>query len=200
MLGDLSREQQLIILGLVLVIVAGLGVMAYRRLVVDGPVEVKIEEPTGEEENSRAGAILVHVAGAVRQEGVYKLKHGDRIIDVLELAGGAAALADLSSLNLAEKVKDGQKVIVPVKAVSSVRVSGDPVPGVSGTSASSAKININSATEKDLCKISGIGPSTARRIIECRQANGPFSRIDDIMKVKGIGKGTFGKIKGQITT
>jgi competence protein ComEA len=197
MLGDLSREQQLVILGLVLIIVAGLGVMAYRHCAGNGSEEILIEEPGGKIQIEKAGGVIVHVTGAVRREGVFKLKFGDRIIDALNLAGGAAASADLSSINLAEKVKDGQKIIVPSKIKSSVRVSGNPVTGISGTS--SSKVNINSAGEKELCKIKGIGPSTAKRIIEYRSANGPFSKIEDVMKVKSIGKGTFGKIKDGIT-
>jgi competence protein ComEA len=61
------------------------------------------------------------------------------------------------------------------------------------------KVNINSAEEKELCKVRGIGPSTAKKIIEHRSANGPFTKIEDVMKVKGIGKGKFGKIKDEIT-
>jgi len=200
MLNELSREQQLIILGLILVVVAGLGVMAYRHY---GPAEssaVLIEETQDPKvlNVEKAGQLIVHVAGAVKREGVYKLKFGDRIIDALNLAGGAADLADLSSINLAEKVKDGQKVNIPVKSINVERVSGDPVTRKSGTSAVGGKVNINSATEKDLCKIAGIGASTAKKIIEHRAANGPFSKIEDIMKVKSIGKGKFGKIKDQI--
>ena len=197
MLGDLSREQQLIILGLVLVVVTGLGVMAYRHFVAGGSDEIVIEEPQEKMQIEKVGKIIVHVAGAVKREGVYKLKFGDRIIDALELAGGATALANLSSINLAEKVKDGQKIMVPAKRIVTERRSGKPVIRRSGTS--SGKVNINLADEKGICKVRGIGPSTAKKIIKYRSANGPFSKIEDIMKVKGIGKGKFGKIKAQIT-
>lgn len=188
---DLSKEQKLIILGLVLVIVAGLGVMVFRHFAADGPEEILIEEPgsQGKVQSERAGQIVVHVAGAVKREGVYRLKFGDRIIDALELAGGAIPSANLSSINLAEKVKDGQKVLVPVKRKVLERVSRT----------SSGKVSINTATENELCKIKGIGKSTAKRIIEYRSTSGPFSKIEDIMKVKSIGKGKFGKIKDQIT-
>ena len=187
---NLSKEQKLIILGLVLVIVAGLGVMVFRHFAADGPEEILIEEPEsqGKVQNERAGQIVVHVAGAVKREGVYRLKFGDRIIDALELAGGATASANLSFINLAEKVKDGQKVLVPVKRKVLERVSR----------ASSGKVNINTATENELCKVKGIGKSTAKRIIEYRNTSGPFSKIEDIMKVKSIGKGKLGKIKDQI--
>ncbi len=202
MLKDLSREQLFIIIGLVLVILSGLGVMAYRRLAGDESEEIVIEEPTQEMQRIEVGKVVVHVTGAVKQEGVYKLKLGDRVIDALGLAGGAAPDANLSSINLAEKVKDGQKIIVPVKVKVVERRSGDPGIRGSGTSsgktAVSGKVNINIASEKELCKVRGVGPSTAKKIIEHRSTNGPFSKIEDIMKVKGIGKGKFAKIKEQI--
>jgi competence protein ComEA len=124
MLAELSREQQMIILGLVFVVVAGLGVMAFRHFAADSSGEIVIEDPHPQEKMDIG--IIVHVAGAVEREGVYKLKLGDRIIDALELAGGATAPANLSSINLAEKVKDGQKIIVPVKRKVIERISGNP--------------------------------------------------------------------------
>lgn len=201
MLNELTREQQLIILGLVLVVTAGLGVMTFRHYAPAESSAILIEETQHPKAVNveKAGQLIVHVAGAVKGEGVYKLKFGDRIIDALNLAGGPADLADLSSINLADKVKDGQKINVPVKRISVERISGGPVNRGSGASSSGRKVNINSAGNKELCKIKGIGATTAKRIIEYRSSNGPFSKIGDIMKVKSIGKGKFGKIKGQIT-
>lgn len=189
------------ILGLVLLIVSGLAVTAYRRNFANQADEIIMPGPLqmGDENAPMVAEIVVHVSGAVKREGVYRLKLGDRTLDALKLAGGAQSCADLSLLNLAEKVKDGQKIVVPekVKPVVSVRISGDPV--IRGSGVASGKVNINAAAESGLCKVRGIGPSTAKRIIEHRTANGPFSRIEDIMKVKGIGKGKFEKIKEQIT-
>jgi competence protein ComEA len=208
MLNDLSKEQQLIILGIVGLIVAGLGVTAFRHFSADNNADIVIPGPVQEKATigTSTGSVIVHVAGAVQQEGVYKLKFGDRIMDALNLAGGTLASADISSINLAEKVKDGEKITVPYAPASGspdracrqagTRITGYPGNGGSGTSLS--KVNLNSAGEKELCKIPGIGPSTAKRIIEYRSVNGPFSKIEDIMKVKGIGKGSFGKIKGKI--
>jgi competence protein ComEA len=198
MLNSLSREQQLMILGLVLVIVAGLGVMAYRRLAPGGVDEIVIDEPAGNDRVAERPQVIVHVSGAVKREGVYRLKSGDRIIDALKLAGGAALDANLSSINLAEKVKDGEKIIVPAKPKVVERMLGDQGIRKSGTSPT-GKVNINAAGEKELCKVRGIGPTTAKRIVEYRSSNGPFSKIEDLMKVKSIGKGKFGKIKEQIT-
>jgi len=198
MLESLSKEQQLIILGLVLVIVTGLGVMGYRHFVAGDSEEMLIAEPDNQVTSVAQGPkIVVHVTGAVNREGVYKLKAGDRIIDAIETAGGAKSDANLSSLNLAEKVKDGQKIIVPRKEI--VLPKNTSVSSAKNSVNSSGKVNINSANEKELCKVTGVGAATAQKIVEYRGSNGPFSKIEDIMKVKSIGKSKFGKIKDQIT-
>ncbi|MBU0671821.1 MAG: helix-hairpin-helix domain-containing protein [Candidatus Margulisbacteria bacterium] len=198
MLLELTREQQLILLGLVLVIVSGLGVMAFRHFAADPANEILIEAPEPQQNIPQldTSKIIVHITGAVKHEGVYKLKLGDRLIDALALAGGATALADLSAINLAEKVKDGQKVNIPVKQITVERVSGHQ--NIGRSEGTSGKISINAASEKDLCKVQGIGPTTAKKIIEYRSTNGPFPKIEDVMKVKSIGKSKFGKIKDQI--
>jgi len=196
MLTNLSKEQQLIILGLVVVIVSGLGVMAYRRFIPSESGDMFVSEPQANLPIVKTPEIVVHVTGAVKKEGVYKLKPGDRIVDVLELAGGAEMRADFSSINLAEKVKDGQKIVIPVKQKVSERIAGNSV--TRGSGVSSGKVNINSAGKKELCKVGGIGATTAERIIEYRSAKGPFSKVEDIMKVKSIGKSKFNKIKNQI--
>jgi len=200
----LTREQQLILAGLIFVIIAGLGAMLYRHFVTNGQDQIIIDAPRSEFMQSEAQIvnqdnILVHISGAVKKEGVYQLKYGDRIMDAIKLAGGETALADLSSLNLAETVKDGQKVIVPVRPVIEQRLAGDQsINGSGKTSSNNTKVNINSASEKELQKIPGVGASTAKKIIEYRSANGPFSKTEDLMKVKGIGKGKFEKMKEKI--
>jgi len=191
---NLSKEQKLIILGLILVIFSGLGVMAYRRLAPATGSEIIIEEPNHTIEKPK---IIVHVTGAVIVEGVYKLKAGDRVVDAIELAGGILPNADLSTINLAEKIKDGVRILVPAKPKVIARLSDNQMTRKSGTSPA-GKVNINTASEKDLCKVKGIGKTTAKKIVDHRSSNGPFAKIEDIMKVKSIGKGKFGKIKGMI--
>ncbi len=203
MLNNLSREQQLIILGLILLIVVGLGVMAYRRMAGGASEEIIISQTEQQvpvqHSIKHQPEIIVHVSGGVKREGVYSIKSNSRLIDALQAAGGATALADLASINLAEKIKDGQKVIVPVKKIALVRRSGDQGTRISGTSSTGGKVNINTADEKQLCNLTGIGKATAQKILEHRSSNGRFSKIEDIMKVKSIGKSKFGKIKDQIT-
>src|SRR3989338_8193102 len=187
---ELSKEQQLIILGLVSLIITGLSVMAFRHFFPAESSEIMIEESKLSSPIMDVAEIIVHVSGAVNGEGVYKLKTGDRVIDAIEMAGGATSQADLPSVNLAEKVKDGQKVNIPVKVQSVERVSGNS--GLRSLGTAPGKININSASASELCKINGIGPGTAAKIIEYRSSNGSFSKIEDIMKVKTIGQGKFG--------
>lgn len=194
---SLSKEQQLILLGLVISIVIGLGVMAFRNFTGSADRGIVVEEPVGEAKfSANPSGILVHVCGEVRREGVYKLKAGDRLLDAIKLAGGSLPNADLSSLNLAEQVKDGQRVVVPVKRKVIEGVSGDQEIRISGKS--SGKVNLNTADEKALDSLPGVGPSTAKAIIEYRRTNGPFARIEQIMEIPRFGKSKFEKVKDKI--
>lgn len=203
MLKDLNREQQLILAGLIFVIITGIGVMAYRHFVANGSDQVLIDFPQhnfsyNDTQIVNQDKIIVHISGAIKKEGVYQLKYGDRVMDAIKLAGGATALADLSSLNLAEMLKDGQKVIVPAKQIVEARESGNSGIKGSATVSLNAKVNLNAANEKELQKIPGVGPSTAKKIIEYRSTNGPFTKPEDLMKVKGIRKGKYEKMKDSI--
>ena len=107
---NLTKEQQLIALGLIASIVIGLAVMALRPLFSRSTSQPIVVRSSGRQS---APAIEVHVCGAVRREGVYQLKPGDRILDAIKLAGGAGTSADLSAVDLAETVKDGEKILIP---------------------------------------------------------------------------------------
>jgi len=136
--------------------------------------------------------LVVHVSGAVVKPGLVSVPEGSRIADALAKAGGAAADADVSRLNLAKRVNDGEQVYVP-KIGESVSAAVGPNPAPSG------KININTATVEELDTLPGIGPSIAQRIVEYRQANGPFKRIEDLTNVRGIGASLFDQIKDKLT-
>jgi len=191
---NLTKEQQLILLGLIASIVVGLGVMAYRHFLGEPTSAIVIENPKVVQPSVK---ILVHISGAVRREGVYKLKFGDRLLDAIKEAGGVLPNADLSALNLAELAKDGEKIIVPVKQEVLERISGNPDTRISGTS--QRKVNLNIADEKVLDSLPGVGPSTAKAIIEYRRTNGPFARIEQIMEIPRFGKSKFERIKDRIT-
>jgi competence protein ComEA len=135
-----------------------------------------------------AGAELyVHVAGAVRRPGLIRVAPDTRVATALERAGGPTPRADLTLVNLAAKVQDGQQVVVPVKggaATAGGRIAGDPAAaGLPG-----AKIHLSTATVDELDEIDGIGPTLAERIVEYRDAHGGFRSLDELSQVDGIGE------------
>lgn len=158
------------------------------------------EEGTGE-------TISIHIDGAVVQPGVYDIeKEGEaefRVRDAVDAAQGLTEDADVSNVNLAAKIEDGQKIHIPkvgeVVSSSSSATSADAASNAgSSTSSQSGLININTATEKDLETLPGIGEATAKAIVEDRTQHGSFKSIEDLMRVSGIGEKKFEKIKGQI--
>ena len=186
----LSKEQQLILIGLIASIIIGSGVMLYRNYSNTCSNDPIIQP-------SSPPPLMVHLSGAVKREGVYKLAQGDRLLDAVNLAGGALPNADLSAINLAEIAKDGEKIVVPVKPTAIAGGSGDQGNGGPGTLV--GKVNINSADEKSLDSLPGVGPSTAKAIVEYRRTNGPFNRIEQIMEIPRFGKSKFERIKDRIT-
>ena len=189
---SVSKEQQLILLGLVVSIVLGLGVMAYRQIAGGQEKEMEIEaDPVTQKMGERTAAVVVHISGAVKREGVYRLNPGDRLMDAIALAGGAAPLAELSSVNLAEQVKDGQKINVPFK-IEATASSG-------GLGTQAARIHLNSADEKALDELPGIGAQTAKTIVLYRRKNGPFTKVEQIMEIPRFGKAKFERIRDRLT-
>jgi competence protein ComEA len=132
-----------------------------------------------------AAGIYVHVAGAVRQPGLLRLRAGTRVATAIERAGGAGPRADLSAVNLAAKLEDGQQVVVPVRGAA-VGASG-----AAGAAAGGAKPSLGSATIEQLDQIDGIGPTLAQRIVEYRTQHGGFGSIGELREVEGIGAKRF---------
>lgn len=158
------------------------------------------------------GKIVIYVAGAVKNEGIYELDENSRIADCIEKAGGLTDEANIKDINLAYVLEDGMKVYIPknseineVKDETSTYVSKENGGTNTGTTTSkntsvkSNKININTATQTELETLPGIGPSTAQKIINYRKENGKFGSIEDIKKVSGIGDSKYSKIKDYIT-
>ena len=134
----------------------------------------------------RAARVLVHVVGAVRRPGLYRLREGSRIADAVGKAGGATRNADLALVNLAAPVADGTQVVVPRRAPTAAAVPAGP--GSAPTSAAPAgPVHLNSATVEQLDALPGIGPVTAQKIIDWRQENGAFSSVDELDAIPGIG-------------
>jgi competence protein ComEA len=142
-------------------------------------------------EQVQAPQIFVDVTGAVNSPGVYTLTASSRVIDAIKAAGGSAAGADLSTINLARVLADGEQIYVDAAIINSkgVRVSS---PKRSGP------ININRATVSDFDSLDGIGPVIAARIVDYRKTHGPFITVEDLQKVSGIGAAKFAQIKSKI--
>ena len=136
--------------------------------------------------------LVVYVTGEVVSPGVYTLPPAaDRVIDAIEAAGGFTDQADVQSVNLAAELTDGQEI--RVFALGEAPADTGDVPEADSL------INVNTASLQALQSLSGIGPVKAQAIIDYREANGHFQRIEDILKVKGIGEKTFEAIRGHIT-
>lgn len=197
---NLTKEQQLIVMGIIASIIIGLGVTTYKHLFERPANVIKIDRQL-----SQPTTITVHVCGAVAREGVYKLKVGDRLLEAINLAGGTQVNADLSSLNLAEVIKDGQKIEVPLKrantpaaAVIEERPAIGQVENKRNKVAANQIVNLNTASEKQLDALPGVGPATARAIVEYRKTKGPFRRVEQIMEIPRFGKSKFERIKNTI--
>ena len=168
---------------------------------------------SGGSNNSGVGAIptfiRVHVAGEVLRPGVYQLPGTARVVDAVDAAGGPTALADVDVINLAAALFDAAQVFVPRRGSVGTRASiPRPLPGVNAPpspnantpeGASSARVNINTASMSDLDTLSGVGPSTAKAIIEYRTKNGPFGSIEDLLNVRGIGPAKLDAMREQVT-
>ena len=144
--------------------------------------------------------IVVQVSGAVPRPGVYALAQGSRVQDAISAAGGFLAEAEKTGINLARALEDGEQLDIPYVEGSSPVIIDVPTEVVVGTAPSSTElININTASATELDTLPGIGPTTAQKIIDYRQLNGPFLAKEDIVNVSGIGPGTYERIKDLIT-
>jgi competence protein ComEA len=146
----------------------------------------------GSAEAAGAGApapeprLVVYVVGAVRRPGVYRLAEGTRVEDAVGRAGGPTRAADLTAVNLAAPLADGEQVLVPGRIPGPVAAAeGAPVPG--GASGSAGPVQLSIATVEQLDTLPGIGPVTAQKIVDYRTAHGPFHSVDDLDEVPGIG-------------
>ncbi len=148
---------------------------------------------------SAAAEVYVDVDGAVVSPGVYRLKDGARVAQAIDAAGGLAPEADVTGLNRASKVTDGQKIHVPTVGEQQASIAEAGVDGgvsaSSGAGGATGLVNINTASAEELQTLSGIGPSMAQSIIDERTKNGAFSSVDDLMRVSGIGEKKLAKIK-----
>ena len=178
-----TQKRALLILGSVLILISLLVVFRGNNQVEAAPqiLPVTIVEPE----------IFVDVTGAVNRPGVYSLTGKSRVIDAIKAAGDSAPGADLSTINLARILNDGEQIYVDSTVLNS---SGKRV----SRSVHTGPININRATAAQLDSLDGIGPVIAQRIIEYRKVNGSFTSVDDLQKVSGIGAAKFAQIKTKV--
>ncbi|BDG31295.1 helix-hairpin-helix domain-containing protein [Parageobacillus thermoglucosidasius] len=147
-----------------------------------------------QKEEARPKMIVVDIKGAVVRPGVYEIKDTARVNDVVAIAGGFTKEADQTKVNLAAKVHDEMMIYVPARGETNV--SSIDSPAIS--SSESNKVHINTASEEEILRLSGIGPAKAAAIIAYREEHGPFKKAEDLLNVTGIGEKTLEKIKEQI--
>ena len=167
-----SRQRALVLaaVALVLLVVAG------RTLAGAGTATVEPAATLVPERAEAAPKLVVHVAGAVRRPGLYRLAEGKRVADAVARAGGAAASADTAAINLAAPLADGMQVLVPRR-----------VSGTGDKPATAARPSLSSATAEQLDALPGIGPVTAQKIVDYRTAHGGFRSVEDLDAIPGIG-------------
>jgi competence protein ComEA len=190
--SHLSRSQ-ILVYGAVAVALLLLGARWIRSADEQGspPGQVSFSETSGEGEapgpvdGGSGRDVVVHVAGAVREPGVYRLPAGSRVTDAVERAGGATRPGGVEGINLAAVLADGQQVVVPGRAAG-----GTSTAGATGTAAD-GPIGLGSATLEELDTIEGIGPVTAQNILDFREQNGGVSSVDDLDQISGIGPATM---------
>jgi competence protein ComEA len=137
------------------------------------------------------GSVIVHVAGAVRRPGVYRMRPSARVDDAVGRAGGATRRADLSQVNLAAKVEDGRQVVVPER----VRAGAA---GAAAETAPDVPLNLNTATLEQLDELDGIGPATAQSILDYREEHGGFGSVEELGQVPGIGEVRLASLREQV--
>ncbi|MCS5720296.1 ComEA family DNA-binding protein [Herbiconiux sp. CPCC 205763] len=175
------------------------------------PTPSERDGPPDRDADGTGAVLLVHVLGAVASPGVYELDEGARVVDAVAAAGGLADQADQASVNLARPLVDGEQVrVLAVGEVPPPNGSGEAgagsgaagggaAGGAGASGAAGAKVNLNAATELELDGLPRIGPAMAARIIAWRTENGPFTSVDDLLQVTGIGDKTFEGLRDLVT-
>jgi competence protein ComEA len=185
----------------------GPGAASAAPLVSTGPVGSGSPSPSvGASGAAASGAssgtrVTVDVAGKVRRPGVTTLPAGSRVVDALRRAGGARSRVDLSALNLARVLVDGEQILVgrPAQAGGIAAGAAAAAPDASASGAAGALVNVNTATLDQLDTLPGVGPVTAQKILDWRTSHGAFSSVDELMEVDGIGEKTLADLAPHVT-
>ena len=176
-----------------LLVVVAAGIAWWRLGSDDSPAPPAMAATVASTTTSEPATVLVHVVGAVRAPGVVELDSGSRVTDALDAAGGPTAYADPSQLNLAAPIADGQRIAVPRigEVVAPPPSSGAGLERV-------GPVNLNTATAAELDTLPGIGPALADAIMQAR-AERPFTSVDDLRRVRGIGDARFEQLRDLVT-
>jgi competence protein ComEA len=187
-LQNFSPEQRR---ALLLAALAGIGFALFLLFASRG--EAVEAPPLKVIENSAKKTLFIHVAGEVKRPGVYPVVQGSRVVDAIKAAGGAKVGIDLSQVNLARILVDGEQIYLSKES------TGRTLSSKTKSKAYSGIVHVNRATVTDFDSLDGIGPVIAKRIVKYRETNGPFVDIADLQKVDGIGAKTFEKIKERLS-
>lgn len=196
------------IVGSVAGILAAVGVGWFVLRPSPTPVEFTLPSVTTAVAPLSSSDIHVHVVGAVKRPGVYTMPASSRVVDAVAAAGGSLATADLEGINLAQTLMDAEQVFIPVRQRVTPKVTVAPrhrpqprltSTTVTGSAPQSKTININSATAAQLETLTGVGPATARAIIAYRTSKGPFTKVEDLLNVPGIGPSKLAAMRAEIS-
>jgi competence protein ComEA len=198
-MADLTpRQLVLCVAGVVVVLVLGLSQLrrggGETEAAPPGAAKIEVAEDRG-----GGGRLVIHVAGAVRVPGVYRLRSGARVDDAVQRAGGATRRADLGGLNLAAELEDGRQVLVPERARGG-GATGAAAGGVTAPEpAPGQPLNLNTATLEQLDTLSGIGPLTAQKILDFREERGGFGSVEELGEIPGIGEKRLATLREEVT-
>lgn len=178
---------------IIVLILIGLSIYAFNKMSKNSTLSDEIILSDNHlSEKSISPYIFVDIDGAVKKSGVYSLKSGSRLIDLVKLAGGMSRYADINDINLAEILKDGQKIKIPY-------LGNDVTYSKDRAAPNNKIISLNNANENQLDTLPGIGASTAKQIIGYRNQNGAFKQIEELKNVPGIGESKFEKLRKLIS-
>ena len=192
---EITRQQLVVYAAAALAIV----LIGARYLKQERDPPVTAAKPAGIRVARGGGGAMayVHVTGAVRRPGVYRVPSWARLDAAIRRAGGATARADLQGVNLAAKVADGQQVIVPARApAGDATAAAEAIPTAPGAVA--GPISLNTATVEQLDQLEGIGPTTAQKILDWRKEHGGFRSVEDLQQISGIGPKRFESLKDKV--
>jgi competence protein ComEA len=198
---DISRSTALVAGSVLLAVLALAGHRLAQTGAASAPEVVAPLEPVKRERPRPQ--LVVHVVGAVRRPGLYRLRDGARVADAVARAGGATRDAELAGLNLAAPLVDGVQVLVPARPERLARggATGSAGGGAAGAGAvaPTPKPSLSTATAEELDELPGVGPVTAQRIVDYRTAHGPFASVDDLDAVPGIGPARIEQLRDLVT-